>query len=59
MQVPAFVLKRYSKDRNNQCPLLIYGKNNTNISDNCQVQLEIRNYTNKPLRLLAIFHFLL
>lgn len=33
--------------------LRVYGKNSTKISDNCQVQLEIRNYTDKPLRISA------
>jgi hypothetical protein len=33
--------------------LRVYGKNSTKVSDNCQVQLEIRNYTNKPLRISA------
>ena len=59
MQVLAFVLKGTVKSEIISALLRIYGKNNTNISDNCQVQLEIRNYTNKPLRLLAMFHFLL
>jgi hypothetical protein len=31
--------------------LRIYGKNSTKISDNCQVQLEIRNFTDKPFRI--------
>ena len=33
--------------------LRVYGKNSTKISDNCQVQLEIRNFTDKPLRISA------
>jgi integrase len=33
--------------------LRVYGKNSTKVSDNCQVQLEIRNYTDKPLRISA------
>lgn len=31
--------------------LRVYGKNSTKISDKCQVQLEIRNYSEKPLRI--------
>ena len=33
--------------------LRVYGKNSTKTSDNCQVQLEIRNFTDKPLRISA------
>ena len=33
--------------------LRVYGKNSTKISDNCQVQLEIRNFADKPLRISA------
>ena len=33
--------------------LRVYGKNSTKISDNCQVLLEIRNFTDKPLRINA------
>lgn len=33
--------------------LRVYGKNSTKISEFCQVQLEIRNFTDKPLRISA------
>ena len=33
--------------------LRVYGKNSTKTSENCQVQLEIRNFTDKPLRISA------
>ena len=33
--------------------ICVYGKNSTKFSDNCQLQLEIRNYTDKPLRISA------
>jgi len=31
----------------------VYGKNSTKISNDCQVQLEIRNFTDKPIRISA------
>jgi hypothetical protein len=34
--------------------LRVYGKNSTKISDDCQIQLEIRNYTDAPMRISAM-----